>query len=185
MWATTGAAQTLPERFSVTGVAEDDVLNIRNGPGASFDKTGELEPFTLNVEVLDQQDGWALIPTSESTGWVSMRFLRPNPIPANEIPRPLVCSGTEPFWDIGFYPRGADYTELGLERRDLTVIHEETAPDGYLVEAREGPTMTRTLIVKAGVCSDGMSDRQYGMSALLFTSAPDGNFVHKGCCTIQ
>lgn len=184
--STAAHAQLLPDRYSVTGVAGDDVLNIRSGPGASFDIIGDFGPYTLNVEVTDIQDGWAKVPAGEIDGWVSLNFLEPYPLPPNEVPRPLVCSGTEPFWDIGFYPRGAEYNDPALnERRDLTVVREIVAPDGYYIETREGPTLNRILTVTAGYCSDGMSDRTFNMSAVLFSEAPDGNYVQSGCCTFQ
>jgi len=183
--ASTAGAQSLPERFMIDGVAADDVLNIRAMPDASSDIVGSFNPFDLNVEVLDQQDGWGRVGTGEGSGWVSMRFLAPNPVPANDIPRPLSCFGTEPFWGMAMYPRGAEYTEMGQDRRVLNLLRERAATNGYLIEAREGPTLTRTLIVTALSCSDGMSDRMFGMSATLFTDTPDGSYVQTGCCTMQ
>lgn len=115
-----------------------------------------------------------------------MQYLTPHPLPENKVPRPLICNGTEPFWDIGLHKRGAEYNDLALgERWNLTVVHEATAPNGYLIEMQEGPSLTRTLTVKAGYCSDGMSDRSFNMSAILFTQSPDGNYVQIGCCTFQ
>lgn len=183
---TAAHAQSLPDRYAVTGVAASDVLNIRNGPGASFDKVGTLDPFTRSVEVIEADNSWAMIPMGEGYGWVSVRYLTPNPTPAHEIPRPLICSGTEPFWDIAFYQRGAEYNELALEgRRDLTVVREIVAPNGYYIETQEDPTLNRILTVIARTCSDGMSERIFSMSATLFTEAPDGNYTQAGCCTIQ
>lgn len=181
-------AQTLPDRYMTDGVAADDVLNIRSEPNAGSEIVGSLGPFTLNVEVLRTLDGWGQIPTPEGMGWVSMRFLASNPWPANEAPRPLICSGTEPFWTFALYPRGTEYSELGLDigtPRPQTILSEDVAPNGFLIRAQEGPTLNRTLTVDGRACNDGMSDRRYGMSATLFTSAPDGNYVQTGCCTMQ
>ena len=50
-------AQDLPMRTMVSGVAATDVLNIRSGPGAGFDKVGEIAPFATNVEVLEVRLG--------------------------------------------------------------------------------------------------------------------------------
>lgn len=169
----------------VTDVAADDVLNIRTEPNGSSDIVGELGPYTLNVEVLRENDGWGYVGAGEQSGWVSMRFLKENPAPPDQIPRPFSCFGAEPFWDMTFYPRGAEYNELGFERRDLTVIGEHIADKGYLIVAREGPTLIHTLNVNGLSCTDGMSDRNFGMSAILFTQAPEGNFVQNGCCTMQ
>ena len=187
MLGTSVSAQSLPDRYMVDGVAANDVLNIRALPSGGSEKVGEFGPYTLNVEVLRTQDGWAQVPTGEGMGWVSQRFLAQNPWPANEVPRPLVCSGTEPFWTFALYPRGTEYTELALDTgpRPQTILSEETARNGFLIETEEGPTLNRTLMVDGRACFDGMSDRPFGMSATLFTSAPDGNYVQTGCCTVQ
>jgi len=185
LMASLAAAQSLPERYSVTGVAEDDVLNIRSGPGASFDKVGEFGPFTLNVEVMRVEDGWGYVPAGEVSGWVSMRYLMPNPLPAFEVPRPMACYGTEPFWSLSLYPRGIEFDSPMTGPRTLNSLRESAADDGFFVMTEEGPTLNRTLIVKAMACNDGMSDRDFGMSALLYNEAPDGNSVLQGCCTFQ
>ncbi|MEL6958447.1 MAG: hypothetical protein AAGL89_05780 [Pseudomonadota bacterium] len=185
IWTSTATAQSLPERYSVTGVAGDDVLNIRSGPAASFDKIGEFGPYTLNVEVLRIEDGWGMVPAGERNGWVSMRFLEAYPIPANEVPRPLVCSGTEPFWTLALYPRGSEYNSPDTGRRDLEIMRELAADKGFLIQAREGLTLERTIVVNALPCNDGMSDRVFGMTATLFNDTPEGSSVQNGCCTFQ
>ena len=170
----------------VQDVAADDVLNIRAEPDAASDIIGAFGPYDINVEVLRQQDGWGFVGTGEGAGWVSMRYLSPNPPAAGSVPRPLACHGTEPFWNLTLYPRGAEYNELGSgERRELTLTRESVADNGLLIEAQDGPTRTRTLAINALPCNDGMSDRTFGMSAILFTQAPDGNYVQNGCCTMQ
>lgn len=183
--ATSVTGQTLPERYSVTNVAADDVLNIRSGPSSQADIIGSFGPYTLNVEVLDVRQNWAQVSTGEAMGWTSLRFLEHRPAPSGEIPRPLSCFGTEPFWSVTLAPRGAFYEDPETGARSLTPLRENIAHNGYLFETREGPTLTRTLIVNAQHCTDGMSDRNFGMSGLLFTEAPDGNDVQTGCCTFQ
>lgn len=181
-------AQSLPDRYSVTGVAADDVLNIRAEPTAASDKVGEFGPFNLNVEVSRAIDGWGQVPTPEGMGWVSMRFLTPNPWPAGQAPRPLICSGTEPFWTLAMYPRGAEYRALGEYGdtvRQLTILTESVAPNGFYIVTRDGPTTTRALMVDGRVCSDGMSDRPFGMTATLFSQSDEGNYMQTGCCTVQ
>ena len=185
LYGTFASAQSLPERFMVTDVANDDILNIRGEPDSSSDIIGEFGPYTLNVEILRVMDGWGYTGAGERSGWVSMRYLTPNPIPANELPRPLACFGTEPFWDVTFYPRGAEYNSMGENRRDLTITRESVAPNGYVVEAEESPTLTRTMVITGLSCNDGMSDRNFGISISMFTESPGGNSVQTGCCTMQ
>lgn len=178
-------AQSLPDRYMVSGVASNDVLNIRAEPDAGSEIIGELGPDTLYVEVLRESDGWGYVGATERSGWVSMAFLKPNPAPANDIPRPMTCLGTEPFWNLSFYPGGAHFNAMGENRRDLKILRESVAPNGYVIEAQESPTLTRTIIVNALFCSDGMSGRDFGMSMTMFTEAADGNYVLTGCCTMQ
>ena len=169
----------------VTDVANDDHLNIHAESDSSSDIIGEFGPCTLNVEILRMQDGWDYTGAGERSGWVSMRYLAPDPIPANELPRPMTCFGTEPFRDVTFYSRGAEYNSMGDERRDLTITREAVAPNGYGVEAEEGTTLTRTMVITGLGCNGGMSDRDFGMSISMFTQTPAGNSVQTGCCMLQ
>jgi uncharacterized membrane protein len=139
------------------------------------------------LEVIETTpDGtWGLVGISEGNGWVNMRFLARSDIFPYELPRPLACIGTEPFWRIGLYPRGDEFEMMGDMRRDLNRVHEAVGENGFLARLEEGPTLERTLIVEKGQCSDGMSDRRYGWHATLFTEAPDGNYVLSGCCTLD
>ena len=184
-FVTTAQAQSLPERFMVTDVASDDVLNIRAEPSSSSDIIGEFGPYTLNVEVLRTRGGWGYTGAGERSGWVSMRYLTPNPVPENELPRPLACFGTEPFWDVTFYPRGTEYNFMGEEPVRLSSIREYVAANGYFVEAMEAPTISRSIMINAMSCNDGMSDRDFGMSITMFTHSTEGNSVQTGCCTMQ
>ena len=183
--AAAAAGQDLPMRAMVTDVAATDILNIRSGPGAGFDKVGELTPFATNVEVLEVRDGWGLVSTGEGNGWVSMRYLAELPSDDWTVPRPLTCLGTEPFWRLSLFPRGAEFDSPETGRRDLSEAAEAVAPSGYLVRLVEGPTLERTLIVRAEQCSDGMSDRRFGMRGLVFVETPDGNRLLSGCCTFD
>lgn len=185
--AATAASADVPAQFSVTGVAADDVLNIRAEPDASSPIVGQLSHIAFNVEVIElaREGSWGLVATPEGNGWVSMRFMARQQVPAGTLPRPLSCLGTEPFWRIGLWPRGSEFELMGEERRSLTALTERVAENGYLVVLEEGPTLNRTLIVQRGGCYDGMSDRRYGFSGMLYTDAPDESFVLSGCCTLD
>jgi uncharacterized membrane protein len=115
-----------------------------------------------------------------------MRFLaRSNHVGPYEIPRPISCSGTEPFWTLNMGVRGDDYQMMGADRRDLTATEETVGDNGFLARFIEGPELERTLIVRRSECGDGMSDRRFGWAATLFNAAPDGNQVLTGCCTLD
>ncbi|MEL6920267.1 MAG: SH3 domain-containing protein [Pseudomonadota bacterium] len=52
-------------------------LNVRVGPGSSFGRIGELRANSCGVVILDRcQDGWCAIQQGNTTGWVSMRYIR-------------------------------------------------------------------------------------------------------------
>jgi uncharacterized membrane protein len=180
-------AQDLPAQFSITGVAADDTLNIRAEPSGSAPKLGEYGPYALNIEVLETTpDGsWGRVGIPESNGWVSMRFLERQDAPPFEIPRPMTCYGTEPFWTLAMTVRGDEFSALGEDLRFLTMTRQIVAREGYFASFVEGPTLERFLTIRRAACNDGMSDRDFGFSALLMTEAPDGNTLLSGCCTLD
>jgi uncharacterized membrane protein len=181
-------AQPFPAAFMVKDVAAEDVLNIRAAPSAEAQAIGQIAPFALHVEVLETtSDGtWGMVGLPEGNGWVSMRYLHPMPAEDEaQVPRPLSCMGTEPFWSIGLYPQGAEFNSPDTGAVPMAVVAEAAAPQGYLVTLEEGPTLQRTLVVSREACSDGMSDRRFGFSLRMFKAAPDGNQVLSGCCTLD
>ena len=181
-------AQDFPARFSVTGVAADDTLNIRAEPNSKSQILGELSPFAINIEVLElsKDSKWGMIGTGEGNGWVFMRFLAENtPQDPHSLPRPFKCSGTEPFWTLAMTVRGAEFQEPGLPREDLNEGYEGVANAGYLAIFDQGPYISYTLMAERAVCGDGMSDRKFGFAARLFVETPDGNRYMRGCCTMD
>lgn len=182
------AAQDLPGRYSVTDVAADDRLNIRAAPNAGAPTLGDYPPFAINIEVLriTESGKWGMIGRPEGNGWVSMRYLAPSP-PADpySIPRPFTCHGTEPFWTLSITARGADFTELDNSPVALSANSEDVAKAGYVANFSQGPEHAYVLISERLDCSDGMSDRIFGFSAHVFESAPQGNRLLRGCCTMD
>jgi len=179
-------AQPLPAQYGVTGVAANDVLNIRAEPSAGAPIIGALDPYRINVEVLElSADGnWGWVGLPEGNGWVSMRFLERQEVIAGSIPRPLSCGGTEPFWGIGLYPGGEEYaTPDG--RTDLVLVSENLAPDGYMATLSGEDGTEWTMIIDRNHCSDGMSDRTFGFQTLIFVSGGAEPMLLSGCCTMD
>lgn len=188
VYASLAYAEDLPARFSVQGVASDDVLNIRAKPTTSSDIIGTLGPFAINVEVvrLSPDGKWGLVSAGERIGWISMRYVARVPgASPYEIPRPLTCLGTEPFWSLTLGIRGSEYQMMGEARQSLNEISHAVADRAYLATFEEGPTLVRTLLITREQCNDGMSNREFGFSGRLFTETPDGNTFHFGCCTLD
>jgi hypothetical protein len=183
LWAAPLAAQgpagPWPARHSVTGVAADDVLNVRAAPSASAEILAALPPGARGVEVLGlSPDGaWARVPLPEGEGWVAARFLAREEGPL--LVPPLVCLGTEPFWALSLSRRGAlwETPEGAVPLRPLGAA--EGFSGGVLAFDRAGGTLDLTVV--RGACSDGMSDRPYGLTALVWDR---GGELLEGCCTL-
>lgn len=177
------AVPDLPALFTVTGVDWDDVLNLRAEPDAAAAIAGTLQPGSMDVEVLSlSPDGqWGLVPLGEGSGWVAMRFLvrqREAPTP---LPRPLLCRGTEPFWSLTLDSQGHVFERPG-EGVQFLRQHGEVAGFGGGVMAfdLDGQTLDLTIVREA--CSDGMSDRPYGLTAFVWNR---GETFLEGCCTLS
>lgn len=184
MLAGPAGAETLPALFRVTGVAAGDVLNIRAEPSASAAILGGLPPGAEGVEVVAEQGGWGLVSTGEGAGWVKLAFLARQP---GEdwfaLTQPLRCLGTEPFWSLGVEPatRVAVFStpESGDAFTTLTTLWPgEGWRPGAAIALPDGfATLT------GGQCSDGMSDRVFGISINLYRMG-EAPSVLQGCCTL-
>ena len=193
------AQEHFPALYSATGVAADDVLNVRAEPSASAPIIGAFGPVQSSIEVIAAPTGgWGQVNTGEASGWVSMRFLRRAPgqewEPGGTLgisPVPLECFGTEPFWS------------LHLSDGDLMTFTDpfdgDGAPQpgifspvwGSASTAKFGFTGSRddgqayfTGILSRALCSDGMSDRLYGLSIDLVRETPLGTRLDTGCCRL-
>ena len=192
-WATIGTADgidpPLPALYSVTGVAADDVLNVRAAPDGSANVIGELAHDRTGIEVvaLSREGKWAQVNIGEGAGWTSMRFLMPAPAPTTilGLPAGLQCFGTEPFFDITFF----DEMNLILSTPETETGHAITAnspapefvnlPEtGFRFAWRQNRDIV-TAHILPGVCSDGMSDRRYGLHYI------DDQGLRQGCCSLQ
>lgn len=80
---TTSTVPAVPEAagYVVTGVATDDVLNVRSGPGVEHAVIATLEPgatgvLTTGLATEDLvSDGWWEVRTGAGAGWVNSSFL--------------------------------------------------------------------------------------------------------------
>jgi uncharacterized membrane protein len=177
-----------PAVHDVTGVAADDVLNIRERPDASSPIVGRLAPDAA-VEVIRPNDRltWGLVNAGEATGWVSLRYLQRR---AGQwdgaFPDVAACFGTEPFWSLA---RDADAltfsTPDGSSRYAITTrAGSQNRRDSFhmIAEGAEGPAIA---ILQSEACSDGMSDREFGISVqLLLGLGPEARQL-SGCCTLM
>jgi uncharacterized membrane protein len=171
-----------PQRFAVTDVAAGDALNIRAAPSSDAPILETLAPDATGVEVIDVSDdgAWALIPLREGMGWASTRYLAAEDLEAGltEIPFPLRCVGTEPFWGVDLHADGATYDMSDEGKRDLRPIGQALTYDGFVL-AYDDNGQTRDFTVLRRECTDGMSDRAYGFAVINWNR---GDEVWSGCC---
>lgn len=174
----------LPTLFDVTGVATDDVLNIRETPDATAPVIGALAPDATRIEVVQEQDGWGQVNSGERAGWVSMRFLsyRTDVWHDGTVPDGFACFGTEPFWDVRI--DGGDLVLSGLDIEQERHLVQSTLGTGVFRDpARAVVAEGITLVETPQICSDGMSDRSFGMRATLIRHGDTPSLL-SGCCRI-
>jgi uncharacterized membrane protein len=185
--AAPAAAQDLPALYEVTGVAADDVLNVRAAPDAGSEALGALAPDATDVEVvaLSADRGWGQVNLSgEASGWASMRFLSPQEGPPWwEASVPLSCLGTEPFWS------------LGIEGESARWVTPEESPAPWAIDERTttigvpgilGLALENGFgVIRPAECSDGMSDRAFGLQIDLFLHEGQGLTGYTGCCSLR
>ena len=96
-------SRTEPAYYRVTGVASDDVLNVRIAPDAGSEIVGSLRPAATPVEVVEIRGNWARVTEIDISGWASLRYLEPIELASvgkSRLPVGLFCGGTEPFWSL-------------------------------------------------------------------------------------
>ena len=154
------AAQSLPSLFNVTGVAADDVLNIRENPRGSASVIGTIAPDATGIEVveLSESGNWGHVNSGEGSGWASMEFLSPQPDQGEAyFESSLVCFGTEPFWNLRFPGDGTavltrpDASDVTLPV-DLTTISSNAGTGVQAVHAVEY-AVGLTGIARRQICS--------------------------------
>jgi uncharacterized membrane protein len=188
LWSGTASAQVLPALFDVTGVDAGDVLHIRALPDANSAPIGSYGPDATGVEVVDMSDDglWGAVAINGEPGWVSMRFLQAQRIEPGSFPTPQRCIGTEPFWDLAFSDAGATLRgpDMGpLDGLPLT-IDRKVETDSVYVALLADASGQRTLVLSRELCSDGMSDRSYGIGAAILSDVGSERDLLVGCCTL-
>lgn len=190
LMSTLANAQAVPAFYNVSGVAADDVLNVRAAPGVGNTIIAKLEANASAIEVVafDDTGDWARINVGETSGWVAARFLARRPgQPEDRLPRPLICSGTEPFWSLEIdRAETASFTRMDQDTIPVVTLDpvtSENRTDRYAIFG-QGNDRVFTFMFQRDACSDGMSDRAYGISVDLFMTEDAGVTYLTGCCNI-
>ncbi|WP_179381062.1 SH3 domain-containing protein [Jannaschia marina] len=175
----------LPALFSVTGVAADDVLNVRAAPGTAGEIIGTLAPDATDVEVvaLDAGGRWGQVNLGEIAGWAAMRFLDRQPgHDWGDVPAIRVCYGAEPFWSLDLRPARLGFStpveSLSIEVPEIAPVGGRREPWTLITDSDHGPLYG---ILSREICSDGMSEALAGYRLDLI-QVDRGSFT--GCCTL-
>lgn len=184
----TAADGEIPGLYRVVGVASNDTLNVRSGQGASHAKVGELAFNARWVEIIAISGNrkWGQTNIGETSGWVSMRYLRPVATEGYALGHALACHGTEPFWGLDIVqgqtatlgtPEGDREFSVGLLQPG------RGRPDRFWLRGFSGAQSVTAMIRKAA-CNDGMSDREFGLDADLLIEDGGDVYMYSGCCNL-
>ncbi|EPX82345.1 COG3650 family protein [Salipiger mucosus] len=187
--AGTAAAQDYPALHAVTGVAPDDVLNLRAGPDAGAEIRGTLAPDATGVEVTAANDDgtWGRVNTGEGHAWASLSYLAPQEGGALPEVSSVTCFGTEPFWNYAVTQSGSA-TFSGVDEETATLqadaVRRAAGHSAPYVSVAGAPERQAVLVMTPDAqCSDGMSDRLFGLSATLVLTGQVSRAL-TGCCSI-
>ena len=175
-------APAAAEAVDVSGVAADDVLNLRAQPHADAPIVGSLSPTAGGIEVVRRSEGWAYVKSGRQAGWASARFLVPSRVfEGGKPPLPLQCVGTEPFWALAFDGSNATFSTPDNDAVTSDVQKIEQSRNStivWLVRPTSGPVTSATIEARQA-CSDNMSDRVFPLRVSI--EMRDGRLL-SGCC---
>lgn len=183
-------AQDVPALFNITGVAADDTLNIRSEPTTQSDVVGSFRHDQTGLEIVetDPTGRWGRINHNEGTGWVSMRYMQEWDTGDYALTRRVECSGTEPFWGVTLLQGGLskfDWAGQSTELYSTGLLFAASGfSDRYAILGQSDGTQTIHATIRRQSCSDGMSDRQYGLQIdAILTGTGEPAYV-SGCCSL-
>jgi uncharacterized membrane protein len=183
--------RSLPALFEVIGVSQGDVLIVRAAPDPSAQVVGTLAPDARGIEVvgLDPSGRWGQVNTGERSGWAAMRYLGRGPGAWEDgtLPEHLRCFGTEPFWSLEPGEAAARFATPDAPDRELAlraVLDTGIPGDPRRALIAEGEALRLTASIAPAACSDGMSDRAFGLSAAVVIEGAAAPWLLVGCCSI-
>ena len=171
------------ETVEVSGVAADDVLNLRAEPRADAPLTGALSPLAAGIEVVRHAEGWVYVKSGKLAGWAAARFLRPTISFGEQPPSPLRCIGTEPFWSLVIDGDRATYSTPETKPRTDRIGKIQRSSNSTIVWRvlpNDGPVASATIEARQA-CSDNMSDRVYPFRVHVETRDVQ---LLSGCCDV-
>ena len=182
----------LPTLFDVAGVEASDVLNIRAAPSADAEIIGALAHDARGIEVVahDRTGRWGRVNTDERSGWVALRYLayRTDVWQEGSLPPSLHCLGTEPFWALDIAEKAVTFSTPGPSEQRLkleSVLGTGVFRHPHRALIATAPARRLTAVIAPAACSDGMSDRAYGLRASLVLEGEGAPELLTGCCSVS
>lgn len=182
----------LPNLFDVTVIDTWDTLNVRETPDGQAKVIATLPATAKAVELVgrDATGKWGKVNSGEQSGWVALRFLKPQGGVWQQaaVPQSLACSGTEPFWSLRASQSGMvfaepDQPERALALRKVLDRGIEGEPSRGLIAGDDKGRFT--AFIRPAQCSDGMSDRGYALAVSVIIDGQDiPSRMLTGCCSI-
>jgi uncharacterized membrane protein len=188
-------------RFRVTGVAADDVLNLRSGPVPESPLVDTIPPNARDLLATGRREQigrsiWREIQFRGQTGWVNERFLAEEaPSAAPALPaqpdrsgqppvfgEDLRCLGQNPLWDLTISRNGdvacAQTCAPGLRASPARL--ENNRAFWYMeVNQPGGAPHLQVWLLKNASCRDGLSSHTYTYE--IQARRPEGTLL-RGCC---
>ena len=171
--------------YTVSNVAPDDVLNVREEPRGSSPKLGSLAFNKDIVEIVSMNSAgsWGMVRMGEHMGWTSMRYLRPTRVTTfggTNIPIGLRCFLEEPFVTYTFGAGVIIESRLGSAEQHFTIVEiipNETHYKIYFEASDIVRSMNLTMDAKG---TSTMADVSF-----LWSFSIDGSNLGTAGCTLS
>lgn len=163
---------------------QDASRALRENPRATSALIDRLPDEVTTVEVtgLSENGDWARILHLEGNAWMPLEALTAMNVTGGPFENPLFCAGTEPFWSLKTQGDTLILEEMGAPAEtfsDLTTMTSANTTTHHVAQS-EG----LTVLLRGAECSDGMSDRTYGLATDIILPRSDAGLL-SGCCTLQ
>ena len=178
----------LPAIFSVSNVPAGDVFNIRSEPHSNA-QIIHMVANGIPITVLGMASGnWAKVKIQDTIGFAHMNFMTRGggTTTPTGLQLGIECLGTEPFWHMSIATDSSvTYTTNGQTTAPVALqsATPSTSQTGYPYGFMATPFSGQ---IDMQICSDGMSDDTYPMSATINAFNEFGApMVALGCCRLQ
>lgn len=173
--------------LQVTGVEDNDTLNLRNSPSGKSETVYKLPPNAKGILKLGNSKGWIQLSYKEYTGWAYGKYLKDDNTPevTSELKNELFCLGTEPHWILKTHNNELTYKKYDDEAQYIFNSSfekdQKKAVSWSFSAVKQGNANNpiNVVIKHNEQCSDEMSDNKYTYSI----SVNDKEMgLLKGCC---